>query len=110
MLMQKTELVNMEMLELRHREANLKKVNDSLTLALSKMSSEGKEFSEFRGLIDALRSHTTMSNNAEAALKEERKNLADDKAALEASIRSKLDQEFEQKEIAMRSRLEKEIE
>ena len=70
MLMQKTELVNMEMLELRHREANLKKVNDSLTLALSKVSSDGKELSEFRGLIESLKSHTAMSNNAEAALKE----------------------------------------
>jgi hypothetical protein len=63
MLIQKTELVNMEMLELRHREANLKKVNDSLTLALSKVSNNSHEFNEFRVLIESLKNHTTMNNN-----------------------------------------------
>jgi hypothetical protein len=62
MLIQKTELVNMEMLELRHRETNLKKVNDSLTLALSKVSNQSQEFNEFRVLIESLKNHTTTHN------------------------------------------------
>lgn len=37
MMMQKNEILTMEIIELKHREGNLKKVNETLTIALNKM-------------------------------------------------------------------------
>lgn len=110
MLVQKTEILSMEILELKHRESNLKKVNETMSVALNKMSNGNDEYNEFRGLIESLKSNTANSNNLDLMLKEERKKLAQEKEVYEMTMKLKLEEEYRQKESAMRGKLEKEME
>lgn len=104
MLLQRCEILNMEVAELKHRESNLKKVNETLTLALSKVHDDGQEF---KSLVEGLKNNTITSSEA---LKEDRKRLSEDRREIEQLVRSQLEADFKERGGALRAQLEREME